>query len=153
MGMASWLRRVSGAWVALGRAEKRYISDFEDPAVENDADHARMRTWGVPENRIHEAAMSVDGLMHLRHLADADLRVGSGDLVPGAGRLAVVETPGHICLQDDAREVFISGDHILPRISPNVSLEIRGDADPLGSCLESLDRLEADTHFEVLPAH
>ncbi|RAM37382.1 hydroxyacylglutathione hydrolase [Arthrobacter globiformis] len=158
LGMAGWLRDESGAWVALGRAEKRYISAFEDPGDESAADRARMRTWGVPEDRIREAAMSVGGLMHLKHLADADLRVGDGDTVPVAGRrLTVVETPGHtpghICLRDDSREVFISGDHVLPRISPNVSLEIRGDADPLRSCLESLDRLEADTHFEVLPAH
>ena len=159
LGMAGWLRGQSGAWVALGSAEKRYISAFDDPLDESAADRARMRTWGVPEERISEAAMSVDGLMHLRQLADADLRLGSGDTIPlpGFDRLTVVETPGHtpghICLRDSGREVFISGDHVLPRISPNVSLEIRGDADPLRSCLESLDRLDADTHFEVLPAH
>lgn len=158
LGMASWLRRASGAWVALGRAEKRYISAFEDPEDESAADRSRMRTWGVPEDRIREAAMNVDGLMHLKRLADADVRVDDGDTIPVSGRkLTVVETPGHtpghICLRDDSREVFISGDHVLPRISPNVSLEIRGDSDPLRSCLESLDRLETDTHFEVLPAH
>ncbi|MFJ4264391.1 MBL fold metallo-hydrolase [Paenarthrobacter nicotinovorans] len=158
LGMADWLRRESGAWVALGRAERRYISAFEDPADESAADCARMRSWGVPEGRIREAAMSVDALMHLKRLADADVRLGDGDVVPGfGGRLAVVETPGHtpghICLRDGAREMFFSGDHILPRITPNVSLEIRGDADPLRSCLESLGRLDAESDFEVLPAH
>ncbi|MEV7574401.1 MBL fold metallo-hydrolase [Pseudarthrobacter sp. NPDC089323] len=158
LGMADWLRRRSGAWLALGRAEKRYISVFDDPRAESAADVARMRDWGVPDERIREAAMSVEGLMHLKGLADPDLRLGDGDVVPIAGgRFSVVETPGHtpghICLKDVGREVFISGDHVLPRISPNVSLEIRGDADPLRSCLESLDRLDAETHFEVLPAH
>lgn len=158
LGLAGWLRRKSGAWVALGRAEKRYISDFDDPAEESLADCHRMRSWGVPETRVKEAAMSVEALMHMKGLADADLRLADGDLVPGfGGSLAVVETPGHtpghICLRDSAREVFISGDHVLPRITPNVSLEIRGDADPLRSCLDSLDRLDAESHFEVLPAH
>lgn len=94
----------------------------------------------------------------MRRLADPDLRLGDGDRVPIPGlELAVIETPGHtpghICLRDESRGIFISGDRVLPRISPNVSLEIRGEADPLRRCLESLDRIEADTHFEVLPAH
>jgi len=158
LGMARWLRRWSGAWIALGKAEKRYISAFTNAWEETAADRARMRTWGVPEDRINEAALDVDGLMHLRRLADADLRVGDGDTVPiSRGRLSVVETPGHtpghICLRDDSREIFLSGDHVLPRITPNVSLEMRGDPDPLRSCLQSLDRIEGDEAFEVLPAH
>jgi len=158
LGMARWLRRWSGAWIALGKAEVRYISAFTNAWEETAADRARMRTWGVPEDRINEAALDVDGLMHLRQLADADLRVGDGDTVPIAGgRLTVVETPGHtpghICLRDESRKVFLSGDHVLPRITPNVSLEMRGDPDPLRSCLQSLDRIEGDEGFEVLPAH
>jgi glyoxylase-like metal-dependent hydrolase (beta-lactamase superfamily II) len=158
LGLARWLRRSSGAWIALGRAEKRYISAFENPFEESAADRSRMRTWGVPEDRVSEAALDVDGLMHLKRLADADLRVGDGEKVPiFGGHLTVVETPGHtpghICLRDEGRKVFLSGDHVLPRISPNVSLEMRGDPDPLRSCLQSLERIEGDDHFEVLPAH
>ena len=158
LGMARWVASRSGAWIALGRAERRYISDFEIAAEEAAADRARMRTWGVPAERVGEAALDVDGLMNLRRLADADLRFGAGDLVPLSGRrLAVVETPGHtpghICLRDQSRRLFLSGDHVLPRISPNVSLEMRGDPDPLRSYFDSLARIEDDDDFEVLPAH
>lgn len=158
LGMARWLRRWSGAWIALGRSEKRYISAFDDAREEISADRSRMRTWGVPEDRVKEAALDLDGLMNLKRLADADLRVSDGESVPiSGGRLKVVETPGHtpghICLRDESRNVFLSGDHVLPRITPNVSLEMRGDPDPLRSCLESLDRIEEDEDIEVLPAH
>ncbi len=158
LGMARWLRRWSGAWIALGRAEKRYISAFNDAREEISADRSRMQTWGVPEDRVNEAALDLDGLKHLKQLADADLRVSDGEPIPiSGGTLVVVETPGHtpghICLRDESRKVFLSGDHVLPRITPNVSLEMRGDPDPLRSCLESLDRIQEDEDIEVLPAH
>lgn len=158
LGMAKRLARDSGAWIGLGRAETRNISAFEDAQMESDADKARMRGWGVPEGRIPEAALDVAGLMHLRQLADPDVRLSDGEAVPfGRRSLRVIETPGHtpghICLRDAEREIFFSGDHVLPRITPNVSLEIRGDTDPLRRCLESLERIQADDHFEVLPAH
>jgi glyoxylase-like metal-dependent hydrolase (beta-lactamase superfamily II) len=113
LGLARWLRRWSGAWVALGRAEKRYISAFENALEESAVDRSRMRTWGVPEDRVNEAALDVDGLMHLRQLADADLRVGDGETVPiSGGNLTVMETPGHtpghICLRDESRKVFLT---------------------------------------------
>ena len=66
LGMAGWLRRASGAWLALGKEEKRYISAFEDPAEESEADRNRMPTWGVPEDRVGEATMSVEDLLHMR---------------------------------------------------------------------------------------
>jgi glyoxylase-like metal-dependent hydrolase (beta-lactamase superfamily II) len=71
----------------------------------------------------------------------------------------VIETSGHcrghLCLHDAARGVLISGDQVLPTISPNVSvLASRPDANPLADFLESLARLERcapDTL--VLPSH
>lgn len=158
LGMAKRLAGGSGAWIALGQAETRNISVFDDAGEESEADKSRMRQWGVPEARVPEAAMNVAGLMHLRQLPDPDLRLADGEAVPfGTRSFMVVETPGHtpghICLRDGEREIFLSGDHVLPRITPNVSLEIRGDRDPLRKCLESLGRIEGDDHFEVLPAH
>lgn len=158
LGMARRLADDSGAWIGLGRAETRNISIFDDAQTESEADQARMRGWGVPEDRIPEAAMDIAGLMQLRRLADPDLRLGNGEAVPfGRRGLKVVETPGHtpghICLRDAEREIILTGDHILPRISPNVSLEIRGDMDPLRKYLDSLRRIEGDDQFEVLPAH
>ena len=158
LGMARRLAQASGAPIGLGRAERRHLSVYDDADSEVELDRDRMRLWGVPEDRVAEGAMSVEGLEHLRQLADADFRLATGDPLPfGGGRLRALgtpgHTPGHICLEMPAREVFFSGDHLLPRITPNVSLELRGDPDPLASYLESLALVELHGHFEVLPAH
>lgn len=158
LGMAARLARGSGAWIALGRQERRHISAFQDAHEESALDCERMRTWGVPEARVAEAAMSAAGLRDMRRLADPDRRLGDGDTLAAAGRSwRIMETPGHtpghICLWDDDGELVLSGDHVLPRISPNVSLEIRGDTDPLRHNIESLQRIAGNDHYEVCPAH
>jgi glyoxylase-like metal-dependent hydrolase (beta-lactamase superfamily II) len=84
------------------------------------------------------------------HLDDADR-------ITLAGREWVgVYTPGHtndhLCLFDPEEGVLLSGDHVLPTITPHISGLIEGD--PLKAYLNSLDRVAT---FEgvttVLPAH
>lgn len=85
----------------------------------------------------------------------------AGGAVLGAGRhrWEVIETSGHcrghLCLYDAAREILISGDQVLPTISPNVSvLATRPDANPLRDFLDSLERLERCAPGTlVLPSH
>ena len=48
---------------------------------------------------------------------------------------------GHVCLWSPARGVLLSGDHLLPGITPPVSFERGFDADPLRSYLDSLRRI------------
>ncbi|GAA3704470.1 MBL fold metallo-hydrolase [Arthrobacter ginkgonis] len=158
LGMAARLARGSGAWIALGEHERRHISAFDDAAAETRRDQERMRTWGVPEHRVAEAAMDPGRLNELRRLADADCRLADGEILTAAGHILRVmatpgHTPGHVCLWDDAGELVLAGDHVLPRISPNVSLEIRGDTDPLRHNIASLRRIAENDHYEVCPAH
>ncbi len=48
---------------------------------------------------------------------------------------------------------MLSGDHVLPRITPNIPFHPQAGADPLGEYLESLDKLNDYDEDEVLPAH
>ena len=62
-------------------------------------------------------------------------------------------TPGHLCFVDERSRRLFSGDHVLPRITPNISVQ-RGDpASPLHSYLESLAQTRDLDVDEVLPAH
>jgi glyoxylase-like metal-dependent hydrolase (beta-lactamase superfamily II) len=48
---------------------------------------------------------------------------------------------------------MLSGDHVLPRITPNISFHPQAGADPLGDFLQSLDKVATYDTDEVLPAH
>ncbi len=61
-------------------------------------------------------------------------------------------TPGHVCLYDEDKKLLLSGDHILGKITPNITLWQLGE-DVLGSYLESLNRIAALEVDLVLPGH
>lgn len=85
----------------------------------------------------------------LRH--DQPVRLGDRDWfavhTPG-------HTPDHLCLVDPEGGAFLSGDHVLPTITPHISGMPSAGRDPLGDFFTSLERvaLLPDVRH-VLPAH
>lgn len=62
-------------------------------------------------------------------------------------------TPDHLCLYDPANGVLLSGDHVLPTITPHIS-GIDAGPDPLAAFESSLDKVKGlDGVQHVLPAH
>ena len=111
----------------------------------------------------HVAAMDTRGNHYRRgvpelpqsfdRLRDGDVRAAGGTswrLVEGHGH-----SPEHAAFHSAERNVLISGDMLLPRISTNVSVWApEPDGDPLGAFLESIAAFESlppDTL--VLPSH
>jgi glyoxylase-like metal-dependent hydrolase (beta-lactamase superfamily II) len=73
------------------------------------------------------------------------------DVIVGRGH-----SPEHACLYDRERNVLISGDQILPTISPNIGVwPTEPLANPLADFFASIDRLEQELAEDVLvlPAH
>jgi len=85
-------------------------------------------------------------------------RVIDGDVLRLAGREWVaVHTPGHtvdhLCLLDTDSGLMISGDHILPTITPHIS-GLGPITDPLSDYFDSLEKTaEIKGVTNVLPAH
>ncbi len=85
-------------------------------------------------------------------------RVEDAEIVTLAGREWVsMHTPGHtadhLCLFDPAEGVLLSGDHVLPTITPHIN-GIGTSEDPLAQFFASLDRMaELEGVTIVLPAH
>ena len=88
----------------------------------------------------------------------SDRVVKGGEILEaGDADLEVIWTPGHspghICLYDRANRRLYTGDHVLPVITPNVSLRPLETGNPLAEFLTSLRKLE---HLDVewcYPAH
>ncbi len=84
-------------------------------------------------------------------LADADV------IELGRREWVALHTPGHtvdhLCLFDPAGGVLLSGDHVLPTITPHIS-GIDAGPDPLTSFFASLEKVaELEGATVVLPAH
>ena len=114
---------------------------------------------GLPESELPAVAHGLRNWMpYLHSVVEASTRLRGGEKIPIGGRdWEVVYTPGHstghICLWSPDLGVVLSGDHLLPGVTPPVTFERGFDADPLRSYLESLRRIEALGAQQVLPGH
>ncbi len=158
-GLAGRVRAASGAWIALHPADAdvlqgRYVDT--EPLI--DLVRAQMAAAGVPE--APREAMG-QASMPIRNLVDAvlpDVLLEDGDRpeLPGWDVTALWtpgHSPGHLCFYDERRKLLLSGDHVLPRITPNISLHPQQRPNPLADFFESLDKIEELAVEEVLPAH
>lgn len=82
---------------------------------------------------------------------------GGESFTMGTRTWTVVATPGHsrshICLWSESDGLLVSGDHLLPTITPHIDFVRGGDEDPLGDFLGSLQKIEELDPKLVLPGH
>ena len=156
-GQAARIRRESGALIAMHAREAATLSSrFQSLDAMRDAYVAWMHRCGVPAEEI------LDMLPNLFtspvEMPDPDILIEDGALlaVP-SWRLRALwtpgHTPGHLSFVEEGYGLLLSGDTLLPRITPNVSSNPRQSENPLGEFLQTLDRLDELTAGEVLPAH
>jgi len=161
MGLASWLTERYGAevWMSAWAHEssQRFLAT-EPEALETRGD-AFLRKHGM-EVAPKAATPARDPRAWFGGRVRLDGQPGDGSVLQmGGGRWRIIETAGHcrghLCLHDREREILISGDQVLPQISPNVSvLASAPEADPLREFLSSLERLRrCGTDTLVLPSH
>lgn len=62
-------------------------------------------------------------------------------------------SPEHLCLWNPEQSVLISGDHVLPGITPNISYHPVGLVNPLESYISSLEKFLTLNAELYLPAH
>jgi glyoxylase-like metal-dependent hydrolase (beta-lactamase superfamily II) len=115
-------------------------------------------SYGFPLRDLSKAMQKHPGQKYSPDSEQAFSTVSENDIIEvGDYRFTCVETPGHtpghICLYEPDRKVLVSGDHILENITPNVTMFLKGLADPLGQYLKSLDKVDRMDISLVLPGH
>ncbi|HWE57594.1 MAG TPA: MBL fold metallo-hydrolase [Acidimicrobiales bacterium] len=158
-GLAGRIREASGAWIGLHPADAALIEDrYEEPADLIQKLGAMLRRDGAPAEEIatlQNASMPVRPWVTT---AIPDRLIEDGDKadIPGWDLTAIWtpgHSPGHICLYEAGNRLMLAGDHVLPRITPNISFHPQAGPDPLGDFLNSLDKVAAYDTVEALPAH
>jgi glyoxylase-like metal-dependent hydrolase (beta-lactamase superfamily II) len=158
-GLAGRLLEVTGAELTMHTLTDLDCEKYRHP----DTARARRRDTyadhGVSETERTDLADHLSRwLPYLHSVVEASRRLRGGEeLVIGGDRWDVIHTPGHslghVCLWSEARGVLLSGDHLLPGITPPVSFERGFDADPLRSYLDSLRLIAGLGPALVFPGH
>ena len=157
-GLAGRVRAESGAWIGMHAADAALVghdeSTIEGLLAES---RAQLAATGAPGDVVEGFVLGSPGARNLMHDGpDRFLEDGQRLDLPGWDLRAVWtpgHTPGHLCFHETELGVLLSGDHVLPRISPNISVQPRQLADPLGTYLRSLREVAGIEVDEVLPAH
>jgi len=158
-GLAGTIRRLSGAWVGLHPADAALIRTSRAGIETLVDDNIRwLDESGAPADARRAALLSERIVIETVLVAAPDRLLDDGARIAvDGGELVVVHTPGHtpghVCLHDDRRRLLLTGDHVLPRITPNVGRHPLSGEAPLADYLRSLERLRGYRDATVLPGH
>lgn len=157
LGMVRHVAEQTGAWIGMHPVEANALEHIATESGPSEG--ALLERWGVPDDLQKSIAVSPRALAYMSGLARPTVLLDDGDTLALAGRDVRViatpgHTPGHICLADVDDRVVLTGDHVLPRITPNVGLGAADDnRNALRHYYESLDAMAPWDGFEVCPAH
>ena len=157
-GLAGPVREWSGARVAMHEREEELARRFVDRwPEERAAAPASFRSYGVPERLIEALLKATDFIHRLYQDFRPDIVLtGERGPLPGGGGWEWIHTPGHspghVTVYHPERRILITGDHVLPRISPNIGADMYAE-NPLREYLASLRTLRDLPVDLVLPSH
>lgn len=162
-GLAKRLREETGARIALHQAEATtlMIDPNQEVQWQMETDSHALAN-GIPAE---DRALMQREVGEFRSFVDhspPDVLIEDGERLdlPGwelNGVWTPGHTPGHMCFVDGSRKVMFTGDHVLPRITPNISVHSNNPTDALAKYLDSLTKVAkvADTieGLQGLPGH
>ncbi len=155
IGLSWKILELTGARLIMHRVDAAYLEELAH--VNGVPWYAEvMRIGGVPP----ELASGMEGALRgnrpaFRTHHPHQILEGGETLPVRGGTLEVIwtpgHTPGHVCLYSPEHRMLISGDHLLQKITPNISWHPRHDM--LATYLKSLDLLLPYDIDVVIPSH
>ncbi|MGZ9585220.1 MBL fold metallo-hydrolase [Paenibacillus marinisediminis] len=159
MGLAGWFQELTGAVVLLSEEGYRHALMLWGPDNEmTEALTQLFQEQGLPSEMMEPLVVHMDSFMeHVYPLPKVTYMRDGDELMMGGRRWTAIETSGHaaghISFYDAEHRVLIAGDHILPQITPNISLLPNSEPEPLQQYIAGLDRLAELPAALVLPGH
>lgn len=158
-GLAGRIKKAAGARLAIHEVEKAFLDSREAWMTSL---FQEMGRWlvanGVPAEYVTLMENAPAGAME--HVTADSPDTGLEDreqIRTGVFELEVLWTPGHspghVCLYERRKRILFTGDHVLPVTTPNISIHLETDRDPLGEYLRSLERIRDLDVMINLPAH
>ena len=131
---------------------------YEDPGSIIDCMKEMLFDHGVEPGEVDDLTAYEDWRSYLTGIVRPTTALkGEEAFTCGDRSWQVVHTPGHsrahICLWSPEGRILISGDHLLPSITPHIDFRRGIDRDPLGEFLVSLEKVEKLDPELVLPGH
>jgi len=163
IGLAGWLAETLGIelWVTAEEWDIGYRMSHDDGTLIRESGIELFRAGGMAGDSEEWAGSRKATRLPVSPVPEHYHRLEDGMELPiGSYRWRVIvgrgHAPEHACLWQPELGIFIAGDQVLPKITPNVSLwPNRADHDPLGSFLAStqtIERAVPDTCL-ALPSH
>jgi glyoxylase-like metal-dependent hydrolase (beta-lactamase superfamily II) len=158
-GTAGRIKEISDASIFMSEIDTRRIHTDQDEGLDINRMKMFYREQGLAEKSIDALVELLDSFKRATLPFRVDIcltdhecqRVGDMEFetipVPG-------HTSGQVCFYFLKEKILLSGDHILPHITPNLSLDPRNHSfRPLKSFLDSLTKVENLPVVKVYPAH
>jgi glyoxylase-like metal-dependent hydrolase (beta-lactamase superfamily II) len=126
VGLAPQVLEKSGARLRMHRLEFENLRRIADVVENPESLDGEMIYWGVPEAGIKAISNAFRDVRKSFHRIEGAGWIEGGETIATAvGALEAIWTPGHapghLCLYNPETELLISGDHVLPTITPNIA--------------------------------
>jgi len=152
------MQRTYGAEVLLGRGEGHSIAAFEALEGAFPLQVDLLARAGATELSAEVGARAMESHELDMPFGEPDVWLDGGEAIDCGGRtIHAIATPGHtrghMVFEDRQDGLLMTGDHILPRITPSIAFERDPDALSLRSYLGSLQLFLERPDGQMLPAH
>lgn len=161
-GLADRLKQLSQAKIALHHLERDLVEPYRDMRKLMQQEMELMQINGVPAGEfaqwLTQMRATQPEMMKFTPPILPDTTLYGGEVISvGSFTFKVLWTPGHspghICLYEPTKEILISGDHILPTITPIIELHPYSGDNPLDDYINSLNAVKPLDVSLVLPGH
>jgi glyoxylase-like metal-dependent hydrolase (beta-lactamase superfamily II) len=156
-GASAKIKQSTGCDVVLPKADSAYLLRALLKVNSDEYKHfLRSHGFPLPEDGLSPPALRIMRDCYLPAVPDRYINDGDRVIV-GNLRLNAIwtpgHTPGHVVLYWREAGILLTGDQLLPHITPHVGIHTGIEGDPLTDYLASLMRLEELEVQQVAPAH